>query len=65
MLVIDAKDALVGRRFWASGYMARIFSVFATHGVDIETMATTEVSVSMTVSAKEKKLKKKPQGHCN
>ncbi len=34
----------------ASGYMARIFNIFAKYGIDIEMMATTEVSISMTIN---------------
>jgi aspartate kinase len=45
------------RMLGASGYMARIFTIFAKYGVDIEVMATTEVSISMTVN-KNKKLDK-------
>ncbi|MFH1070205.1 MAG: aspartate kinase [Candidatus Glassbacteria bacterium] len=38
------------RMLGASGYMARIASIFAKHGIDIEVMATSEVAVSMTVN---------------
>lgn len=38
------------RMLGASGYMARIFTIFATYGIDIEVMATTEVSISMTLN---------------
>ncbi len=38
------------RMLGASGYMARIFTIFAKYGIDIEVMATSEVSISMTVN---------------
>jgi len=34
----------------SSGYMARIFNIFAKYETDIEVMATSEVSVSLTVN---------------
>ena len=34
----------------SSGYMARIFNIFAKYDTDIEVMATSEVSVSLTVN---------------
>lgn len=37
------------RMLGSSGYMARIFNIFAKHETDIEVMATSEVSVSLTV----------------
>jgi len=39
------------RMLGSAGYMARIFTVFAKHQVDIDVMATTEVSVSLTVNS--------------
>lgn len=45
------------RMLGASGYMARIFTIFAKYGIDIEVMATSEVSISMTVN-KSKNLNK-------
>ncbi|HLA41362.1 MAG TPA: aspartate kinase [Candidatus Glassbacteria bacterium] len=49
---VDLIDIESTRMLGASGYMARIASIFAKYGIDIEVMATSEVSISMTVNSK-------------
>ena len=40
------------RMLLAHGYAARVFSVFDRHGVAVDVIATSEVSISITVDAK-------------
>jgi aspartate kinase len=47
---VDMLNIESSRMLGASGYLARIFTIFAKHGIDIEVMATSEVSISMTVN---------------
>jgi len=42
------------RMLGAEGYMARIFDLFDRHGVSVDAIATSEVSVSVTVDARHK-----------
>jgi aspartate kinase len=41
------------RMFGAAGFLARVFQICATHGVVVDVVATSEVSISLTVNDRE------------
>ncbi|MEA2062605.1 MAG: aspartate kinase, partial [Gemmatimonadota bacterium] len=47
---VDRVDIESTRMLGASGYLAKVFEVFARYETDVDVVATTEVSVSLTVN---------------